>query len=537
MHCSDKNIISLFTESMIVPDYQRPFAWDKNQIDDFFSDLIKFHNRDDPNSDDFYLFGQIIIHKDNGTRNIVDGQQRMTTSTIFLCVLRDYAYENCPDQCLLTQINNAIGFDEDDGFKLTLGKVNREFFYSFVQCRNHETKADGSSNRRIRNAYYQLHSLTDSFVRSLPDSKTALKGLTNTFLRKFYVSYVETAKLGQASIIFETLNSRGMPLEIQDLLKNFFFGRIGDKWPFIKDKWSDMVTYISDADGDVSQYIKYYLNSYRPFVREKDVFGEVSKIEVTDEIKRLFDGITSYYKLYVALLSPAESSFGESSKESLERLKTMKATSFYPLIMAMRSKDASDTDIQRVLGRVECLIFRNQTVMKKTANNNERFFSNLAYGFSSGSETVESILDKITDDIVSDGEMGSAFKTLTPNSKVARMILTTLYNHDHPELRIGSSRKVHVEHIMPQSKGEWDVDDDVWTEYMPRLGNMVLLDGQKNISASNDLFSEKRARYRESSIDDTCAIADFEDWTSESIDLRQKELFDRVLVCWPKAVD
>lgn len=117
---------------------------------------------------------------------------------------------------------------------------------------------------------------------------------------------------------------------------------------------------------------------------------------------------------------------------------------------------------------------------------------------------------------------------------VGRMILTSLYNHEHPELKINSGRAVHIEHIMPQTKGMWNIDDDTWIEYKDRIGNMVLLDGKKNISASNDLFDQKKERYLKSDIIDTREIAKYEKWGPEEIDERQSELLKKVLSRWPK---
>ena len=80
----------------------------------------------------------------------------------------------------------------------------------------------------------------------------------------------------------------------------------------------------------------------------------------------------------------------------------------------------------------------------------------------------------------------------------------------------------------------WNIDDDTWIEYKDRIGNMVLLDGKKNISASNDLFDQKKERYLKSDIIDTREIAKYDKWGPEEIDERQSELLKKVLLRWPK---
>ena len=114
------------------------------------------------------------------------------------------------------------------------------------------------------------------------------------------------------------------------------------------------------------------------------------------------------------------------------------------------------------------------------------------------------------------------------------MILTNIYNEDHPELKIKSTRAVHIEHIMPQTIGDWNIETDKWSQYKDRIGNMVLLDGKKNIAASNDTFDLKKPRYLQSDFEDTRNIAENDSWDETNIIERQKYIFDRICEVWPK---
>ena len=539
MDCSDKSLSELFTSKLIIPDYQRPYAWSSQQVEQFFSDLVQFINRDDPEYDDFYLFGQIIIHSDNGRRNVVDGQQRLTTSTIFLCVVRDIILNRYPNNLmsLLNKVYNSIGFDdEDDGFRLELSNFNQEFFREYVQCSNHYKEAKSRSNILIKDAYQCLNHLVLNYIDNFEDPQQALKHLTDNFLQNFHVSYVETKKLSQAFVIFETLNSRGMPLDVQDLLKNYFFSRLGDKWPYIKNNWIKMMTDISEVKGDLSQCIRYYWNSKNLFVRDDDLFPAISKEKNINKIKSTFDEIVETSALYIEMISPRiGGSFTDRSVEALANLRTMSATSFFPLIFALKSEKNDDDIIEAVLVQIETMVFRNQAIMKKTANKNEVFFSRTAEAVSRGELSATEVMQNIASNTSNDIEVEAAFKGYkTKSTMVGRMILTSLYNHEHPELKINSGRAVHIEHIMPQTKGMWNIDDDTWIEYKDRIGNMVLLDGKKNISASNDLFDQKKERYLKSDIIDTREIAKYDKWGPEEIDERQSELLKKVLLRWPK---
>ena len=67
-----------------VPDYQRPFSWGADEITDFFNDLKEHIESGNGNG---YLFGMIIVYnrgtESNPVYDIIDGQQRIATSTIF----------------------------------------------------------------------------------------------------------------------------------------------------------------------------------------------------------------------------------------------------------------------------------------------------------------------------------------------------------------------------------------------------------------------------------------------------------------------
>lgn len=68
---------------VVVPDYQRAYAWEQKQIDLFIGDLVKYHTNGNG-----YYFGHFIMEDGKEGREIVDGQQRITTFALFLLVCR-----------------------------------------------------------------------------------------------------------------------------------------------------------------------------------------------------------------------------------------------------------------------------------------------------------------------------------------------------------------------------------------------------------------------------------------------------------------
>lgn len=218
----ESSLKEVFTNRIVVPDYQRPYSWEKEQIEDFYYDLVSFLKKDS----DTYLFGQIIVYEDETqnsitTYNIVDGQQRMSTSIILLNALRDYINANniTIAKSTLNSLDNATGiYDEGDNtLTLIMNKEDQHFFFEYVQQSNHTIEPESPSNKRIKDAYELLYNhLADSEEENKSDFITRM---IVRFLNNFKVIFVQETNLEKAYVIFETLNSRGKPLEVQDLLK------------------------------------------------------------------------------------------------------------------------------------------------------------------------------------------------------------------------------------------------------------------------------------------------------------------------------
>ena len=83
LHIDKKSIGSLFSElkgkKFIIPDYQRPYKWTVKNVQQLIDDLLT-HFRDSK----VYRIGTIVLYKNDGKSEIVDGQQRLTTLSLLL---------------------------------------------------------------------------------------------------------------------------------------------------------------------------------------------------------------------------------------------------------------------------------------------------------------------------------------------------------------------------------------------------------------------------------------------------------------------
>lgn len=96
-----KNIMGLFQDKksdFLIPDYQRPYAWNEVECDTLWDDLFAFafpeENFDNFNDEEEYFLGPIVtfLNKDTNKLEVIDGQQRLTTLMLLLRAFYDNFY-------------------------------------------------------------------------------------------------------------------------------------------------------------------------------------------------------------------------------------------------------------------------------------------------------------------------------------------------------------------------------------------------------------------------------------------------------------
>lgn len=104
-------IFSTGDYDFVIPDYQRPYAWGVEQALQLLDDLESSLDRD---QDEPYFLGSIVLVKDKGEprSEVIDGQQRLTTTTILMAVIRDLVTD---DDELARQMQTFV---EQSGDKL-----------------------------------------------------------------------------------------------------------------------------------------------------------------------------------------------------------------------------------------------------------------------------------------------------------------------------------------------------------------------------------------------------------------------------------
>lgn len=540
-----------------IPNYQREYSWETDEIEEFWNDLVETITLDKEIN---HFFGQIVVHNENNKKlYIIDGQQRTITSIIFLHVLRVKYHQLYKDSDntlrLADRHEGKISEDyigEKAPFHLTLGnESDNNCFIDIISDISNSMKVVKKKTKKshfnMLNAYnffYNKVSVRMDEREELEEKLDTLDTLFNTFSERFSVLYMEATQLEEAYIIFETLNARGKELEAADLLKNFLFGKVKNDVEYAQKKWVAMVDNLNGADP--TKYIRSYWNSAHGLTNEKALYRKISQqIKTPRAGKELLSNLEAFSMIYHDVMFPDEISWFEDKNVifRLKNLKTLGATTFYPVVIAMVARSSggntgkfNEKEIASVLKYIEILYFRNNTICRNTSNEMERFFARIAQDITEESlDQTEEICAEIRKQVVEDSVFEEAFNVWSGNKKeIIRYILYMIHYYlSDGETKINTDNDVvHIEHIMPANNSVWRVDENIHADYLWRLGNLALMMGKANIKASNRGFNEKRGMYKESQILPNPNVYSYDNWGVDEIDDRQKELCKYAVNIW-----
>lgn len=213
------NIQILLSQFYKVADFQRDYVWEEDDIAQLANDIIDSMSE----NQEKYFLGAIVLTDGDGKYLIVDGQQRITTLTIFIAALK---YKLKTIDVNLSEFLNKYIVDQ----KLTgtsIEKSPRLFFdessadvaiSKMFDCKElpSENESDTDTAKNIIAGFNYL-------VNYLSGENIDLRKLTQYLLSNVVLLPYITNNMRQALTVFETLNSKGRSLTPIDLLKNALF--------------------------------------------------------------------------------------------------------------------------------------------------------------------------------------------------------------------------------------------------------------------------------------------------------------------------
>jgi len=522
-----------------VPIFQRSYAWEESNVEDLLGDIKNSYPED-------YFIGTIVVTDKRDYLEIVDGQQRLATISIIFAATRDLMREKDNEREADIMGNKYLleeSLREDKTQKLMLNSIDNNFYLEKV-IEQQDIEATKESHKRIETAY----ELIKKFVKNEFEDKgiNHIFDLIEYIEKNLKVIIVSTSDEVNAFTIFETLNDRGLTLSQTDLIKNYLFNKSGDRLDEAQEKWARFTGAIEAAENEaeILHYIRYYWSSKNGLTREKQLFKNIkNKIRNKNQSITLLSNLDKDTQLYLAILNSNHhywKDYSSNCAEYIRALSELKLTQNRPLLLAILER-FDRREVEKSLKLIVSWSIRNLITGLIGAGTLEKEFSSQAKLINTGKikkalELKKSILNIVP----TDEQFIRSFKIASISKNyIARYYLAEIEKSYRSTTELGplqNPEKINLEHILPVSPlnlDDWpEVDEEIHKTYYKRLGNLTLLDKKMNSEQGNNTFDIKKTVYGDSEVIITKKLCEYEKWSPERIDERQKEFANRAVEIW-----
>lgn len=560
-------------KTILVPDYQRNFAWTIQELEQLWDDVIKaFESAYDENYElkpnpKPHFFGTILLTKcdEHRTFEVTDGQQRLTASTIFLKALLEQSYKSSDSdfksgyRSLVAPLIQSNDFGDAFRQRLHLDETVNDLFRQYILIRNTpEERADyirlnpipvqnpTSAKQRLKEAHdFFTSKLKEEFnedtSQALKDKK--LMGLTKTFINHFTFLEISVKDKETAYTIFGTINNRGKDLTDSDIIKNEIFKSApAAQRSGIKENWDTIIENINTED--LTDYLRFqYASTFGP-VKKMQLFSAISTIiNETDPITYL-DTLRMESEWYARINLLGAPHWNDNITRKLQAFKTLDISHSLPLLLTAAVLYNNDENkFARIVNATLVFCFRYFTIGRNSVENLEREIGNLSKALREDPTAIDEVINKMRN-LTPDHEFKEKFQIYkTKDNGLAFYILYELERVNRPAVvPLPHSPSQHIEHIMPKQlsraasrQHEWaHVRNQVeYKDYVFRLGNLLILESDKNQQVGNKPFDDKKQIYQGSGLYYPAFIATtVHSWDFASITLRQTSMAQDALRVW-----
>lgn len=491
-----------------IPSYQRGYAWEKSHIEEFLDDLE--YASDGDNGVHEHFFGSILLalpssHTDTDIK-IIDGQQRITTTLLFLVCARNFFYTQKDNSTKIAEyyerlekIIYATPANTDPNLnkpRLTLSKPNKNLFLSIVRHRSTiDPIADISNNSSVllANAYKTLYKWinkkagidsTDAQPKiDIDASAKIINNFVNTLIGKFVLYPCNCRNESEAYRIFNLVNNRGTKLNDSDLIKSFLFGALSsnnvsdsdlDSYDAI---WNEMRQYVTNkqtADYDLDRYLYHHLlafySSYFPTsntssvrLKQKRMYHLYEQLVKKHHIapQDIITSLREWSYTLSQLRVPTEVNFIQKDNviHYLKKIKGVNAVFVYPVILAgykqyWKSKNYKDFEA------LVMLCFKYHIRMKVIGTSiSLSDYQDIMHKIMTNVNSNDSIAE-IIDNLISDREKYPRDGTIKANLqefrvKNSQLAIALLEEIESLYRKTRSPYNVSIEHIMPKNPSSW----------------------------------------------------------------------------------
>jgi len=545
LHVSKKTIGKLLSDmqgkKFIIPDFQRPYKWEKEKCETLWNDIVSFFEND-PDDADYFLGTIVTAENDEKNPEVIDGQQRLTS---FFLLLRAFyrKLEGMPEDDDVMGLKMQVGpclwdvhsiskrvsdFTKIHIFSEVATDDDNDTFHNILK--SGVTEESREDNYSVNYSFFKT--ACDDYAKNKP---TKWYDLCVTILNRCIILPIECNTQETALTIFSTLNDRGLPLADSDIFKAQIYKyhkSAADRKTFTE-TWKELTEVCRKGDISIDDVFRFYSHILRAKAkdRSKEIglrkfyahsgYSRLKQKGVMDDIMAL-----AYFWVYVNTGNDPEEEDGYTL--SIETRKYLHCLTHYAnefwkyptCVFFLRNKanKTFDDDLRALLKKLMAFLFA-KFVEAPSVNAIKDDTYNACISIQEGNPFDRNFkLDE--DKFMEKLDEQSSARLMRP------LLLLEAYLHENQSELIPST--FDIEHIFPKKWQEtnyngWDEEDA--QAYLDRFGNKIVFEKKLNIQAGNGYFGKKKDRYRSSNIELVKELANYpkNDWVKMDIEKREKE--------------
>lgn len=529
---SYKEILSS-TVSFHIPTFQRAYNWRPKQIVQLWNSVIE--------NDKQYYIGNIVVvqHSTESIQSgylVIDGQQRLTTLSLFIIAIRNYIYKDMEKDKkkqhlqkhkeMIEELRSSLifstSFSDESKIKLVFSKDNlSEIYKKLVYNDLISENLDEAQMRFVKNLSY-INQLLREYLRDEKSVKKLIQELVSKILDLEFI-IIECKNESDVYQIFEGLNSTGLELSVVDLVKNTVFKRIKESDTLALENaekiWGEMEN--NFESNKISLFTKFlrhewiskygYINTAKLYDAIKDKLDSMHKspeiIEFIKDIKddailyiALRNGDLEYFKNNKILSSSSDNLV---TGKYLSAFRLLDSDQIFEVLLSYCRKYINNDDYSRNQFNNDLKNLWNLGVMIKIVSsvNPSKYEKKFAdrckelenykdknYAQESNefySDLWDLVKDKKDEFVQNFNDILVYKKGNDSNNELIRFIFLAIYQQKNEGITYEIKT---VEHILSQSKFEAE-------EFLHHIGNLTILSREMNRSASDKNFSIKYKEY------------------------------------------
>lgn len=536
-----------------IPRFQRPYSWEEGNIEEFWDTIFA--------SEPVFL-GTIILNNkrldDDDVVEIIDGQQRYLTIQILGAVMRDMCYvlEQEFEDSEFSDIGKGIAqslIGKPDkwnnsklDYYLTPGESIKPFFTKHIQSSVNTIDETllvkkKSEEERVKEAYLRFKELLGSVLQdlNLEEKKTLLKELVDKRLGKHLFARIVIDDEDLAYEIFETVNAKGVDLNVADLIKNQIFRHVinGDEryTDSAKERWQTVIDNVDASGLTIKDFLSYYWSSKYGYVPDRRLYRAIrDHFRENSRWNEFLDDLVLNSSLirtiFIGTLEDLEALAGDPTEanrifKSLRVLRNTKAKTWSILYLCifrniLNSEDASAGSIRFQLGKRWELIAKFTFVYYEVLNLGGNWYFKETWNFckkieeySSKKKSNKEFSELFRNNLFTqfetklpkrehftDGFQAISYKETKKARVIIRYVLSELEADLAGQFDVGfDETKVSIEHILPQTPDEWACTKKEVKNHVNLIGNLVLISKRLNASLGKRPLEDKLVELQEKS--------------------------------------